>query len=128
MRAINELKENLHVENCRVQIKEHHPIQDGKIVKIRCEYIDVDTNQKTAEIVMLLNQKPEKGAVELHDHGLISHLQKSGLEALQPAGGTPAAKPLITDVLIYHTPVVKTPAKAPTAAPGHKPPPPALAA
>jgi hypothetical protein len=77
---------------------------------------------------MLVNQKPEKGAVELHDKGLIHHLQKSGLAALQPAGGTPAAAPVISDVLIYHTPVTKVPTKTPAATPDRKPPPPALAA
>lgn len=126
MRAINELKENLHVENCRVNFKEHSQIGDGKIIKISCEYIDVDTNQKTADIVLLVNQKPEKGAVQLRDAGLLQQLQKAGLEAMDPAGTTLGAEPVINDVLIFHTPV-KVPAQKP--ANDRKPPqPPALAA
>jgi hypothetical protein len=36
--------------------------------------------------------------------------------------------PFINDVLIFHTPIAKTPAKTPAVAPNRKPPPPALAA
>jgi starch synthase (maltosyl-transferring) len=128
IRAINELKENLHVENCRVEFKEHSAIQDGKLIKIRVEYIDVDTNQKTAELVLIVNQKPENGAVKLTDGGLLHHLEKSGFEKLQPGVDAASGAPFINDVLIFHTPIAKTPAKTPAVAPNRKPPPPALAA
>jgi starch synthase (maltosyl-transferring) len=105
MRAINELKENLHVENCRVNFTEHRPVQDGKLIRIRCEFIDVDTNQKTAEIALLVNQKPEKGPVQVTDAGLVSNLEKAGLQRL---GG--ARADVISDVLVLHSPI---PAKAP---------------
>jgi hypothetical protein len=128
MRAINELKENLHVENCRVNFKEHSSIQDGKLIKIRVEYIDVDTNQKKADVVLIVNQKPENGDVKLTDGGLIHHLETSGLQRMQPGGAVSTGTPVIHDVLIFHTPVTKTPANAPVAAPDRKPPPPAIAA
>lgn len=128
MRAINELKEGLHVENCRVNITEHCPIQDDKLIKIRCEYIDVDTNRKTAEVVLIVNQRPENGAVKLTDGGLLRHLEKSGLERLQPGQAASKGEPVISDVVIFHTPIVKAPAKAPAVAPNRKPPPPAMAA
>ena len=121
MRAINALKENLHVENCRVNIREHHPVQDGKLIKIRCEYIDVDTNKKTAEVVMLVNQKPEHGDVKLTDTGLIQNLEKSGLERMQPGAAVAAGAPVIHDVMIFHTPLAKAPA-TPAAANDRKPP------
>ena len=127
IRALNELKENLHVENCRVDFKEHSLIQDGKLIKIRVEYVDVDTNQKKADLVLIVNQKPENGAVKLTDAGLLHHLEKSGLQRMQPDGAASSATPVIHDVLVFHTPVTKVPV-APVAANDRKPPPPALAA
>ena len=99
IRAINALKESLHVENCRVVFKECSEKQNGYLAKIHCEFIDVDTNKKTAEIVLVMNKKPERGAVALTDAGLLA-LEKSGLEkqTLQAVSG-------IETVMIYHTPI-----------------------
>lgn len=103
IRTINELKENLHVENCRVIFKECAERQDGKIIKIHCEYIDVDTNQKTAEIVMLLNKNPEHG--EALNGTMSAELEKSGLSKLS-FGKDPDK---VGSVVIYHTPIKNNP-------------------
>jgi starch synthase (maltosyl-transferring) len=108
IRAINKLKDDLGIENCRAEFREHHPVQDGKLVKISCAFLDVDTGQKKADIVLLVNQKPEKGAVPVTEHHLLA-LETGGLSRL---GAEPDVPPVVKDVLIYHTPI--TPAPRPT--------------
>lgn len=104
IREINLLKEDLHVENCRVNFKECAQVEGGKMVKIHVEYIDVDTNKKTAEIILLLNKKPENGPVKVSAQDLLS-LDSSGLDK---KGDTT----LVNDVVIYHTPVQPSAPKA----------------
>lgn len=97
--AINKLKESLHVENSYVNIKEHREIQDGKLIKMSLEYVDADSGQKTADVVLVINKKPENGAVTVTDGDLLS------LEKLERLGAKGEAQPVVNDVLIYHTPL-----------------------
>ncbi len=113
IKAINELKESLHVENCRVDIKEHREVQDGKLIKITCEYIDADTEKKVSDVIIIANKQPENGAVVMTDKDLVA-LNDSGLKR---EGSMGEEKPLIRDVLIYHTPVATAPEPASKAAP-----------
>lgn len=101
VKAINALKESLHVDNCRVDIKEHKEVQDGKLIRMVCEYVDVDTDKKIADVVLVINKKPEQGPVAVTDTDLLA-LESSGLRRMGAAGGKP---PVVTDVLVYHTPV-----------------------
>jgi hypothetical protein len=111
IKAINDLKESLHVDNCRVDIKEHREMQDGKLIKLACEFVDADTGRKTADVVLIANKMPEKGPVAVTDGALLA-LENGGLVREDAQGGTP---PVVRDVLIYHTPVMAAPATAPAA-------------
>jgi hypothetical protein len=96
IKIIHDLKKNLQVENCRVNFKECTTVQDGTIIKLHCEYIDVDTGAKTAETIMLLNRKPEHGAVKITDPAILSledTLDKKG-----------ARNHMISDIAVFHTP------------------------
>ncbi len=108
IRAINQLKEDMHVENCRVDFKEHAAVDGLPLVKIRVEFVDVDTNQKKADIVIIMNEKPEAGPVTLNGKSL----ESLGVDGLSRLAAKPMiyANPTISDVLIFHTPIVKTPA------------------
>jgi glycosidase len=112
VKAVNDLKESLHVDNCRVDIKEHKEMQDGKLIKMTCEYIDADTGLKTADVVLVINKKPESGAVAVTDGGLLS-LENGGLVRDGAQGGS---APVVRDVLIYHTPVLPSADTAPKVA------------
>jgi hypothetical protein len=99
IREINEIKQGLNVENCRVHFKEYTPIEDNRAVKIHVEYLDADTGLKKAEVVLILNNKPEEGQI-----GLRGTLGQSLIESgLVPQAG--AVLTHLRDVLIYHSPV-----------------------
>lgn len=101
VKAINALKESLHVENCRVDIKEHREVQDGKLIRMTCEYVDADTEKKIADVVLVINKKPEQGSVVVTDNDLLA-LENNGLKRMGAAGEN---RPIVRDVLVYHTPV-----------------------
>lgn len=109
IKEIHDLKEQLDVGNCRVKFKELGRVQNGAIMKIHVEYIDVDTNTKKADVVLLLNRQPENGAVLIDDQS-IKNLRQQGLHQMCGVAG----KSAIRDVMIYHTPV--TPPQYKTAA------------
>jgi hypothetical protein len=98
--AINGLKESLGLDNCIVTISEHKEMQDGKFIKLACEYADADTGKKVADVVLVLNKSPEKnGTVQVTDPKLLD-LETSGLSHMHDKGG----KLVVRDFLIYHTP------------------------
>lgn len=99
--AINALKEKLHVENTYVLIKEHIALQGGSVIKLAMEYVDADTNQTKANVVLVINQKPENGPVKVTDESLLA-LEKSGFER---ADADKYSKTVVKDVQIYHTPL-----------------------
>ena len=101
--AINDLKDRLNVENCRVHFKEYSPIADHQAVKIHVEYIDVDSGDKKAEVVLLVNNKPEHGAITLSTH-ISDDMKKDGFVSAQTSSNPP-----LKDVLIYHTPLSEKP-------------------
>lgn len=116
IKAINDLKDQLHVENSYVNIKQHCEMQGGKLIKMALEYVDADTGKKTADIVLVINKQPEAGAVTVTDPALLS-LENSELKRMGAAGEN---RPSVRDVLVYHTPVenitpavVKQPLRAP---------------
>lgn len=100
IREINTLKQNLHVENCRAVFKKVDEKQNDRVIKLHCEYIDVDTNQKTAEIILLINEKPEMGSVN-PVNGAASELEKSNLKKMEIRDTGEG----IEAITIYHTPV-----------------------
>lgn len=63
IKRINKIKAGLEAENSRVVFHETTPIKKGTLVKIRCSYVDVVSGREQAEVVLLLNLKPENGAV-----------------------------------------------------------------
>jgi hypothetical protein len=109
IREINALKESMGVANCYVEIREHKEMQDGRLVKLACDYIDADTGIKTAEVVLIINKKPESGPVPVTDGALLT-LESSGLQRFGAMGDN---RPIVGDVVIYHTPIVKTPDSSP---------------
>ncbi|MEZ0261901.1 MAG: hypothetical protein ACAH80_12890 [Alphaproteobacteria bacterium] len=101
VKEINALKSSLHTENCYVNIVEHKEVQSGKLITLTCEYIDADTGKKTAEAVLIINKKPEDGAVAVTE-GSILALEGKGLTRL---GGSSDKVLMVGDAMIYHTPV-----------------------
>jgi len=96
--AVNKLKKDMGVDNCIAHFRSLEPIEEGKAVRIHIDYKDADTKEKKGEVVLLLNCRPELGAVTLFS------AQAPGLEAF---GGEQRR---LKDVLIYHSPLPKTPA------------------
>jgi hypothetical protein len=117
IQAINRLKADLGVENCRVDLIDHALVRDGKVVKIHYNYVDVDTGVKTAELVLFLNMKVENGPVALGRHAC-AVLEKDGL--LQHGAKSPDAS-MVADYVVYHTPL-----KNAAPVPGGRVPPPAI--
>lgn len=101
IKAINDLKESLGVENAVVEIKEHCNAQSDKLVKMSLEYTDADTGAKLADVVLVINKNPENGPVPVTD-GALTGIGSGGLVL---EGAKDAAIPPVSDVLIYHTPV-----------------------
>lgn len=112
MRAINKLKDDMDLGNCRATFKEYGFAQNDTLIRIRAEFTDVDTNQKRAEVVLVMNRKPEKGPVTITDPALLA-LQTSGLSRL----GLESEATIVNDVQIYHTPLAP---QAPAAKPAVK--------
>jgi len=110
IRDINQLKEDLQLQNCRPVMKEYGDMQDGQLVRLRVEFIDADTNQKKADVVLVMNQKPEKGAIALNDAARAG-FEKEGLACLDSKPGQPSMP--IADVRIFHTPVAANANAAP---------------
>ena len=100
IRALNDLHANLGIENCRVDFKEHVTLEDGKLIGLSFDYIDVDSGKKTAQVSLLLNRQPEKGPVVL-SAGLANQLQSAGLQAAD--GGLKSKD--IKDIMVFHTPL-----------------------
>lgn len=98
--AINKLKESLKIENTYVNIKEHKEMQDGRLIKMSLEYFDADTEEKKADVVLVINKKPEDGSVIVKDAELLG-MEKSKLQRMGASG---EHSPIVRDVLVYHTP------------------------
>jgi hypothetical protein len=86
--------------------------------------VDADTGAHKAGVTLLLNKKPEQGAVTVTDPAL------TGFEAagLQRSGGIDAqnGKTQVRSFVVYHTPVTVAPVKdiRPPVAPKRQTPPP----
>lgn len=98
IRAINKLKENLGVDNCHVHFKECSSGNNGRVLKLHCEYIDIDTRQKKADVILLLNKKPENGPVLVTDPAM-TDIEFQGWQKNNMQGF------LIKDFAVYHTPL-----------------------
>lgn len=94
---INALKEKLGIENCRVRFTAHGEEQGGRIVRLAMDYVDADTGAKKASVTLLLNKKPENGAVALAQSTLDA-LEKSGMQGTQENES-------VQSFALYHTPV-----------------------
>lgn len=111
IKGINDLKQSLGLDNAIARVKEHAEMQDGRLIKLAVEYTDADTGRKLADVVMVLNKKPENGSVTVLDSAL-RDLETGPLKRLDSSGETAVS---VRDVVIYHTPVSDT--VAPKAAP-----------
>lgn len=112
IRALNDLHESLGIENCRAVFKNHTTLENDKLIGIHIEYRDVDTDQLTASVALLLNRKPEKEPVPLSDT-LAQRLKNEGLQAAEGALKTSE----INDIMIFHSPLPASPAPVATPAP-----------
>ena len=118
IRAINALHESMDVKNCRVAIRHHGEVGDGALLRLALDYIDADSGAVTASAVLLLNRKPEKGAVPL-PAAYVDEMAAAGLAA---AAGDSAQDG--RDVAIFHTPLPPLPQAQPAprrAAQGRQP-------
>lgn len=100
IREINDLKKSLGVDNCVVEIAEHREMQQGQLIKLACRYIDVDTGENTADVVLIINKQPEKGTVTLSDPDLLA-LESSSMQRMKAAG---ESQIVVRDFILYHTP------------------------
>ncbi len=101
IKGINDLKQSLGVDNAIACVKEHADMQDGRLIKLAVEFQDADTGRKIADVVMILNKKPENGSVTIMDSSL-RDLETGGLKRLDSSGETAVS---VRDIVIYHTPV-----------------------
>lgn len=101
IKGINDLKESLGVDNAIARVKEHTAMQDGRLIKLAVEFQDADTGKKIADVVMVLNKKPENGSVTILDSAL-RDLETGPLKRLDSSGETAVS---VRDIVIYHTPV-----------------------
>lgn len=106
IRAVNDLKEKLGSANCAVNFAEYGYFNDTGLIRIRCEFLDIDSGDKTAETVLFINKTPEKGSLKLADD-VAEGLLKDGFEK---TGATN-----IDDILIF------TKSRHDPAKPSHKP-------
>lgn len=113
IKGINDLKESLGVENAIARVKEHAAMQDGRLIKIAVEFQDADTGKKLADVVMVLNKKPENGSVTILDNAL-RDLETGPLKRLDSSGETAVS---VRDIVIYHTPVSEAVAPKVTSVP-----------
>ena len=67
---INKIKAELGVGNCRAEFNKCSFVQD-KLIEMDIKFTDVDTNEVTATVNLLVNQKPECGAIRVHNQGLL---------------------------------------------------------
>lgn len=104
IKGINDLKQSLGLDNAIARVKEHAEMQDGRLIKLAVEYTDADTGRKLADVVMVLNKKPENGSVTVLDNAL-RDLETGPLKRLDSSGETAVS---VRDVVIYHTPVSDT--------------------
>jgi hypothetical protein len=104
IKGINDLKQSLGLDNAIARVKEHAEMQDGRLIKLAVEYTDADTGRKLADVVMVLNKKPENGSVTVLDSAL-RDLETGPLKRLDSSGETAVS---VRDVVIYHTPVSDT--------------------
>ena len=104
IKGINDLKESLGVDNAIARVKEHTDMQDGRLIKLAIEFQDADTGKKVADVVIVLNKKPENGSVMILDSAL-RELETGPLKRLDSSGETAVA---VRDFVIYHTPVSNT--------------------
>lgn len=100
IRAVNDLHASLGVENCRAVFKNHDTVEEDKVIRLAIEYRDVDTNAVKAGVTLLLNRKPEKGAVPLSE-GLKTSLAAEGQVVAEGA----LKSYNINDIAIFHTPL-----------------------
>ena len=64
VRMINAIKETLDVSKTRIVFHGNQPLKKEAMIKIHCSYVDIETGEPKAEIVLLLNTQPEKGPVQ----------------------------------------------------------------
>lgn len=64
IRRINKIKAALETENTRVVFEDTQSLKKDELIRIRCSYVDLASGTKKAEAVLLLNARPERGAVE----------------------------------------------------------------
>lgn len=108
---VNELKEGLGIENCRTEFRTVDNLgDDGQLVAIGCRYIDADSGDQTAEVMLLINKKPENGPAHIGKHR-VEELKDNG--RLHSTGGSENNdKYDISDIMVLHTPVKAAPAPA----------------
>lgn len=97
IKAINDIKAALDVDNCRVHFKSIGRRENDRIIRMDIEYIDVDTHTQKAALTLFLNRQPENGAVTLSAETLAE-----GAEGMVVSHGNVHA---LRDVLVRHTPV-----------------------
>jgi len=101
IRALNDLHAQLNPDNCRVNFKNHGHAQDGHVLTLELQYVDADSGAVTGSVVLLLNRKPEKGAVQMTADTLRS-LSDAGYVAADVNKNSIEIK----DVAVFHTPLV----------------------
>ena len=105
IREINELKDSLNIEHCYASFRDYGTSSsDGQLIKIHCEYHDVDSDEKIADIVLFINKRPEEGGIKI-PRSSIENIHPGGLEIGWNAGD----ELVINDILIMHTPVDREP-------------------
>ena len=110
MRLVNDLHESMDVKNCRVAFRDCREMADGAILRLALDYVDVDSGQVKISSVLLLNRRPEEGAVRLPEDArraltdagmLAADMNKNSFE--------------INDISVFHTPLSARDGMAPAA-------------
>ena len=111
IRKINEIKEQLGVSRTRIVFHDNLPLKKDSLIKIHCSYVDVQTGDSKAEIVLLLNAQPEKGAVDADLEKAFGGKEYKNFKADVITGGAliNGRYASIGDIMILH----RKPGKAP---------------
>ena len=102
IRRINEIKESLDIDNTRIVFRDNAPVKNGFLVKIHCAYVDIKTGEEKAEIILLLNSKPEKGPVEIDLKKALNGGDARGFEHTVITGQDEGGKASIGDVMVFY--------------------------
>lgn len=108
IRAINALHERMDVKNCRAVFRHHGAVGDGSILRLALDYVDADSGAVKSSAVLLMNRRPEAGAVKLPE-AYAKEITDAGLLAAD-MNKNPSE---ISDVVIFHTPLPPLGATAP---------------